>query len=227
MDPLLNYYNLTATEFSVSVIITNLLLAFFMQIIIVWVYRRTRHGLSYSQSFIFTIVIMGTLSSAVMMIVQNNIVGAFALLGAFALIRFRTIVKETSDIAFIFFALVAGSAVGMGYYSVAFSTVFILSIIILLMNRFAFGSVSDNFDYVLIARADNNLEIKIIDSILDDSAKSRELLHSKYFDDGINEFAYSIKMKDKKDPNEIVKRLREIDSIQKVELLTGKSTSEY
>jgi uncharacterized MnhB-related membrane protein len=105
MDSFTNYYNLLPTELSAAVIIINLLITLLLEVAIVYIYRKTRHGLSYSESFVFTLIMIGVLGCSIMMIVQNNIVGAFALLGAFSLIRFRTILKESSDIAFVLFSL--------------------------------------------------------------------------------------------------------------------------
>lgn len=100
-----NFYNFTGTEFSSAIVIFNVLLTFALQMAVVWVYKKTHRGISYSQSFLFTLVMIGVLGAVIMMVVQNNLIGAFALLGAFSLIRFRTIVKDTRDVAFVFFAL--------------------------------------------------------------------------------------------------------------------------
>ena len=133
-----NFLFLVETETNAAVIVLNLVIVFLLELAIAWVYRKTHRTLSYSQSFVGTIVLMGTIASLIMMVVTENIVGAFALLGAFSLIRFRTIVKETRDIAFVFFALAIGVAVGTNNYTVAFLGTILISGAILLMNRFNF-----------------------------------------------------------------------------------------
>src|SRR3990167_777280 len=107
-----NFLFLAETETSAAIIVINLIFVFLLELVIAWVYRKTHRTLSYSQSFVGTIILMGIIASLIMMVVTENIVGAFALLGAFSLIRFRTIMKETRDIAFVFFALAIGVAVG-------------------------------------------------------------------------------------------------------------------
>jgi len=82
-----------------------------------------------------------------MMVVQNNLIGAFALLGAFSLIRFRTILKETRDIAFVFFALVIGVAVGTSNYSIALIGTIFVSIVILLFNKYNIGSIKNGLGF--------------------------------------------------------------------------------
>src|SRR3990167_4319281 len=138
----LDFYNFTGTEFSAALVVFNLGLSFLLQLVIVWVYKKTHRGLSHSQSFLFTLVIIGVLGTVVMMVVQNNLIGAFALLGAFSLIRFRTIVKETRDVAFIFFALATGVAVGTNNYSVALVATLLISVMIVALSRYGFGLIT-------------------------------------------------------------------------------------
>jgi len=120
----------TGSSFSLFHIIFNLTLTFLLVVAITYVYRKTHRGFSYSQNFTFTLVIMSMITTVIMMVIGNNLAAAFGLLGAFAIIRFRTVVKETRDTGFIFFALAIGMAVGTGSHSIAIvSTVFILLVI--------------------------------------------------------------------------------------------------
>ena len=222
-----SFYNLTGTELSVAIIIFNLLFAFVLQLLIIYVYKKTRHGLSYSQSFVFTILIIGTLSSAIMMAVQNNIVGAFAIFAAFTLIRFRTILKESSDLAYVFFALVIGIASGMSHYSLALITVLFLSIVIYLFHRFGIGRVSDNFDYLYIFSADDSFDLEELEKYLKENAEYHELLRARYSGDDNNEFSLSVRLNESSDLASITKYMKTLKSVKRVEVLTGKSTSEY
>ena len=55
----------------------------------------------------------------VVMVIGNNLARAFALVGAMSIIRFRTVVKDTKDTAFVFFALASGLAAGTSSYFLA------------------------------------------------------------------------------------------------------------
>ena len=85
-------------------------------VILARLYRFTHRGVSYSQSFLHTMVIMGVVSSLVMILIGNNIARAFTLLGAFSIIRFRTAMKEPRDVAFIFLSMAVGMACGVRFY---------------------------------------------------------------------------------------------------------------
>ncbi len=220
-------YNLTPTELNGGLIIFNLLLAFVIQLAIIYLYKKTRHGLSYSRSFTFTLVIIGVLGAAIMMAVQNNIVGAFAIFGAFTIIRFRSILKETSDLAYVFFSLVTGITIGMSHYALALITTAVLAVIIYLLHKFAFGTVSDNFDYLLILVADDTFHIDTVAATFDEKILQRELLHAKYYNKENNEFSLSLRMKEGHRVTDIAEELKKMPNVRKVELLSGKHTSEY
>ena len=57
--------------------------------IIGFIYRYTHKGASYSQSYVHTLVIIGTVVALIMLIIGSNIAKAFALVGALSIVRFR------------------------------------------------------------------------------------------------------------------------------------------
>ena len=53
-----------------------------------------------------TIVFLTLIVAIVVMVIGNNLARTFALVGALSIIRFRTVLKDTRDIAFVFGSLV-------------------------------------------------------------------------------------------------------------------------
>ena len=102
-------------------ILVNMALAFVLGMVISYIYKITHKGLSYSQSFLLTIIFVTFIVSMVMMVIGNNLARAFALVGALSIIRFRTVIKDTKDTAFIFLGLAAGMAAGTSSYFLALS----------------------------------------------------------------------------------------------------------
>lgn len=224
--PSFDYYGLTQSEFSSAVIVINLILSFLIQLGVVWVYRRTHRSLSYSQSFIFTLVLIGVIGTAVMMVVQNNLVGAFALLGAFSLIRFRTIVKETRDVAFVFFSLAEGVAVGTNNYPVALIAFVLISLMILFLDRFNFASAQTTFGYLLTFTAEGELLAGKFREALEKNAASYELLQSKVHEGNLKEYTFAVKLKKLGETETLLNSLRALD-LRSIELITGKHSVEY
>jgi uncharacterized membrane protein YhiD involved in acid resistance len=228
MDPLFSVYNFTGTEFSATIIAFNIVFSFILQLAIVWVYRKTHRGLSYSESFLFTLVMIGVLGTVVMMVIRNNLVGAFALLGAFSLIRFRTIVKETRDVAFVFFALAVGVAVGTNNYSIAIIASVLLSAMIVLMWRYKFGISSHREEggFVLTIASDRSLALSKIKEDLERNALDIELLHSKKHGEE-NHYAFSLYISDTSKVASVEKSIRGFPGVKSVELITTKHSVEY
>jgi hypothetical protein len=124
-----NIYQLNAVP-SLEAIMQGLLLAFILGQAIAWVYVWTHSGLSYSRSFTQMLVMIPIVIALVMIIIGNNIITAFGLLGALALIRFRNVLKDTRDTVFIFITLVVGMATGSQRYATAIlGTVFMLGVL--------------------------------------------------------------------------------------------------
>jgi len=126
--------------FSSQTIILSLLLAFVLGQVLAWVYYLTHSGLSYSRSYVQSLILITVVISMVMTVIGNNIITAFGLMGALAIVRFRNVVKDTRDIAFIFCALVVGMACGSHRYLTAILGTGILSAIILYLFLTDFGS---------------------------------------------------------------------------------------
>ena len=122
-------------------ILINLLLAFIIGVVISLTYKKTHKGLSYSQSFMITNIFICFIVAMVIMIIGNNIARAFALVGALSIIRFRTVIKDTKDIAYIFWSLAAGMGAGTGSYFLTIISSILLIIIALVLFKTNFGSI--------------------------------------------------------------------------------------
>jgi Domain of unknown function (DUF4956) len=77
-----------------------------------WVYMWTHKGLSYSQTFVASLVVIPVIVSLVMLLMAGNIAIAFGLLAVFAVVRFRNVLKDTRDTTFILWSIVEGLAIG-------------------------------------------------------------------------------------------------------------------
>ena len=89
-----------------------LLMAFVCGHAIAWIYMFTHSGLSYSRSYVNTLIIMPVIVAMVMMILANNLVLAFGLMAIFAMVRFRSILRDTLDTAYVLAVIVIGLACG-------------------------------------------------------------------------------------------------------------------
>ena len=131
----------TATPFlSAEQVLINILLAFVLGFIVAVLYRITSHHKATNPTFMLTLAILSMVVALVMMVIGNSIARAFSLVGALSIIRFRTAVKDTRDIAYVFFALAAGMAAGIGNYQIALYGVGLIIFLLILLDFIRFGS---------------------------------------------------------------------------------------
>ena len=90
----------------------RLLTAVVLGALVAWVYRATRDRREISPTFPVTLVLLSVLIAMVTQVIGDNVARAFSLVGALSIVRFRTVVRDTQDTAFVIFAVVIGMAVG-------------------------------------------------------------------------------------------------------------------
>ena len=214
------------TDFSAAVVMVNILATFFIALAISWVYQKTHYGISYSRSFVISMVLMAVLAAVAMMILSNNLVRALGVLGIFALIRFRTILKDTRDVAFLFFALAMGMAVGTNNYIIAAISTIMISFILLFLDKYSFGSVvKDGFLLVLIT--DQSFKFNDVARILERSVRSHHFLQAKTQSDGKQEYYFSLVFGKNADFGELIGQIKTLPGVQTAELISGKNSAEY
>ena len=81
-----------------------------------------------SRNFMLTLAILPSLVQFVIMMVNGNLGTGVAVVGAFSLVRFRSVPGSSREITFIFFAMSIGLAIGMGFVSFAFFMSLLISI---------------------------------------------------------------------------------------------------
>lgn len=121
----------------------------------------------YSKNFIITLVILPAVVQVVIMLVNGNLGTGVAVMGAFGLVRFRSVPGNSREIASIFLAMAVGLATGMGYVGIAGIMVLCIGIAMLLMVGIAFGE-SGSKNKELKITIPENLEY---DGLFDDILK--------------------------------------------------------
>ncbi|MBY0506077.1 MAG: DUF4956 domain-containing protein [Bryobacteraceae bacterium] len=94
-----------------EVVFSRLVAALVLGAVVAWIYRQVRREEA-SSSLAVTLVLLCILISMVSQVVGDNVARAFSLVGALSIVRFRTVVKDTQDTAYVIFAVVVGMAAG-------------------------------------------------------------------------------------------------------------------
>lgn len=218
-----------ASIYNPQEILINLTLSFILGVAISIVYKKTHKGLSYSQSFMITNIFVAVIVCMVIMIIGNSLARAFALVGALSIIRFRTVVKDTKDTAFIFWSLAAGMAAGTGSYFLAISGTIIISIIAFILHKTNFGSIIKS-EFILQFRIEskNNKLSETFIKIIQKYTSSNVLLNSEISDDGKNiKVSYDVVLKEDQNQTELIKELSELEGLSEIVIVAAKSDVDY
>src|SRR3989339_173413 len=122
--------------------------SFVLGILIAYVYKKSNRSVSYSQSFVNTIVLLLPVITMIIMFISNNLATAIGVFGAFSVVRFRTAVKDSKDMFFLFWVLATGLILGVGQISSAIFITIVISGMVYFLNKINFGKFSD-YDYLL------------------------------------------------------------------------------
>jgi hypothetical protein len=96
-------------------IAVRLILAAVLGLAIAAIYRRARPMGEEAESFTVTLVLLTILIAMVTQVIGDNVARAFSLVGALSIVRFRTVVRDTQDTAYVIFAVSVGMALGANH----------------------------------------------------------------------------------------------------------------
>lgn len=111
---------LTVEPVAPQVLFLRLTLALIFGICVAVSYRIS-HGRDKAdtQTLVTTLVLLSILIAMVSMVIGDSVARAFSLVGALSIVRFRTVVEDTRDTAFVIFAVIVGMAAGAGLIMLA------------------------------------------------------------------------------------------------------------
>lgn len=194
----------------------RLLLAFACGQVCAWAYMYTHKGLSYSGNFVQSIILLAIIISLGMMVIGNNFVVAFGLIGALAVIRFRNILKDTRDTAFVFFSLIVGMATGTGNYALAILGTSVFCSVLLYLHWTYFGSRYTGDGFVRFHLDLQKAPRTTLQEVLDRYCRSNHLVSQRFQESGQGELAYQLTMRDPTRADDLVNELNEIEGVGNV-----------
>lgn len=180
-----------AISFTALLLCTGVSLVLGLAVAGIHMFRNT-----YNKSFVITLALMPAIVQAVIMLVNGNLGTGIAVLGAFSLIRFRSVPGTAREIGSIFFAMAVGLATGMGY--VVFAAVFlgIMAIATVLLLITKFGNSRQHQKLLKITIPEDLEYDGIFDDLLKKYTNDAELIQVKTTSMGsLYELRYRIQLK--------------------------------
>ncbi|MDR3377314.1 MAG: DUF4956 domain-containing protein [Verrucomicrobiae bacterium] len=226
MDDFLTIYG-TTQWLGAEQIIASLLICFLLSSAVAAVYRWTFQSLSYSRSFIHTMILASMAVSMIIMTVGNSLARGLGILGSLAIVRFRTPVRDTRDMTFLFICLGIGVACGSAVYGVAIIGSLVICVAAVLLHWSPFASRRQHealLRYVLPPGSASEEKVK---DIMRSTCSAFSLIAVREIHQGdLNEYCYQVRLLDPAYQSEIVSRLGEIEDLSEPNLLLHRSTVE-
>jgi len=193
---------------------------------VTWLYRVTRPKAHVTKSFAVTLVLLSILIAMVTQIIGQNVALAFSLVGALSIVRFRTVVRDTEDTAFVIFSVVLGMAVGTQNLSVALIGYIIVGGTVFLMKPRRVSRTLDEAQYLVTIRVGLGHDVEsLVGAVLDAHMKRRHLMSMGTVKQGLSvEVAYSGSISDDRQPESLVKALNRLEGVQGVDLARQATT---
>ena len=119
---------------SVNEMLVAIALSFALSLFIVFIYKITYAGVSFSHSFAGCLIMISMVTTVVILVITSNVVLSLGMVGALSIVRFRTAIKDPMDLMFLFWAIAIGIICGVGMAEIAIILSILMTVGILVLN---------------------------------------------------------------------------------------------
>lgn len=171
---------------------------------LIYMYRNT-----FNKNFVITLSLLPAIVQLVIMMVNGNIGTGVAVMGAFSLVRFRSVPGGAKDIGAIFLAMAIGLATGMGYIGTAALFLVMYGVVNVVLNAVPFGEGSGSERELKITIPESLDYTGVFDDLLKEYTKKSTLTRVKTTNMGsLYELTYHIVIADIAKEKEFIDKLR-------------------
>lgn len=210
---------------SIFTLLFVILLSFVLSTMLAFVYQKTYRGLSYSRTYVQSIVLISIIAAMVIQSIGDSLARGIGIMAAMAIIRFRTNFKDPRDTLFLFASLAAGISCGAFSFVVAIVGSASFSLIAIILFYSPLGP-DKYFDGMLrFNMATENNEAADLQSIMKSYCRSFSLITIREIEQGQRmDYAYHIKLRKNTTNEELLQAIKSIASVQHVNLMMQEAT---
>lgn len=208
----------TVTAEPVPIVVFRLVVAMVFGAVVAFVYRRSRR--LPAGSFTTTLLLLSILIAMVTQVIGDNVARAFSLVGALSIVRFRTVVRDTQDTAYVIAAVAVGMAVGAGHFWVAVAGIGVVTVAAFATRNDQPPETPADMPYTLSVRLALGLdEAKVVAPLLSQFATvTRVTSVATARQGGSIDVAYRLALKDQHQGQALVTAINRLEGVQSVEL---------
>ena len=205
---------------NLSTFIISVLSSVMTGFIISLIYLITNRKEGYSQSYVWTIIMLPPIVAIVIATIGDNVASSLSLAGAFTLVRFRSAPGDPKQIAYIFYATATGLICGLGYIGYAF---ILIAAIIAVLYKTKFGAPATSSMTLKISIPENLNYVGLFDKTLDKYTSAWRLKRVKTTEFGtLFELIYSIEINNSANQKDFIDELRTLNGNLNVTLVLYK-----
>lgn len=175
------------------------------------IYRFVSKRSFYSKSFNIAMAIIPFFVATIIMTLQTNMVITLGTIGALAILRFRTAVKDPMDMIYLFWSVHTGIVCGAGLYKLGIITSIVVTLFILAAEIIPLGKSP----FLLIVNAKANVDEDKIIAAATENSSYRKVKSRVITKDGID---LVIELSTKHEAN-LIKAVSDIDEVNSVSLI--------
>ena len=150
-------------------ILTVLFVVLLLGVYEFFVYRYVSHRSFYNKSFNITISILPFFIATIILCLQSNIIITLGTIGALAIIRFRTAIKDPVDMVYLLWSVYSGIVCGCQLFEVGVLTSIVVTIVLLVLEHIRFGKSP----YILILHSDEDIEKDLVNEFKNNKISNR------------------------------------------------------
>ena len=227
MNPLSLDASFLAMNISLDMVVRAELLSAGLGMVIALLYRFTQSGALPSPALQRALILLCMISAMVMMVIGNNLARAFSLVGALSIIRFRTVLRTSWDITFVFLSLAAGIGVGVFAWQVAVAGVLLIALVAGAMQILPLAGYSQDVQLLRCDMASYEGVETRVSAVLDRHIARRALeeAHAQRFGEAFS-YRYRVLLKKGALIEDLIRELSEIEGVERVILITREETDE-
>lgn len=205
----------TSAELSIETLLYCTLTSVGLGIVIALVHRFTS---KYNKNFLITLAILPILVQSIILMVSGNLGTSVAILGAFSLVRFRSLPGTSKEILSVFFSMTVGLATGMGQLLFAVIITGVVSLLLVIFSKIKFGE-KNNIKVLKVTLPDNLDYTEVFDDIFDKYLKSYTLEKVKTTNLGsLFELTYNVVVKSEVNEKKFIDDIRSRNGNLKISL---------
>jgi hypothetical protein len=162
----------TASSVELSSILLCSIISIILGIVIALTHKQTS---KYNKNFLVTLSILPLLVQTIIIMVNGNLGTSVAIMGAFSLVRFKSLPGTSKEILSVFFAMTVGLATGMGHLVFAIIITIIGSLAIFILSKVALFNKNKKEKILKIMIPENLDYTNVFDDIFETYTEKVEL----------------------------------------------------